>query len=98
MPKVKKLSPAFLISKLNKFLLFDNFFFNLVKFWNLNNFSNFLIYFILLLSILNLLTLLLSLFFLRASLLSSFLPGANLLNNLIIFYIKISKTPILLKF
>ena len=74
---------------------------------NLDNFSNFLIYSILFLLILNLSILLLPLFFLetdllllfllKVDLLPLFLPRADLLNDLIIFSIKISRAVILLK-
>ena len=38
MLEVRKFSLFFLVSKLGKFLLFDNFFLNLADFWDLNNF------------------------------------------------------------
>ena len=38
MLEVKKLGPFFLMSKLGKFSLFDNFFPDLADFWDLDNF------------------------------------------------------------
>ena len=100
-PKVKKVDPVFLISKLGKFLLFDSFLdlanFSLFNFSDLSNFfdfSNFLAYSILLL--LNLLILLLLLFFPEADLLLLFLPRTGL-SDLIVFNIKMNKVTILLK-
>ena len=61
-------------------------------------FFDFLVYFILLLLILNLLILPSLLFYLKTSLLSLFLPKVTLSNNLVIFSIKISEATILLKF
>ena len=39
--RVRKLGPFSLISKLDEFPLFDNFFSDLANFWNLDNFSSF---------------------------------------------------------
>ena len=39
--RVKKHDSTLLVSILNKFSLFDNFFSNLAKFWDLDNFSLF---------------------------------------------------------
>ena len=93
MLRVKKLGPFFLVSKLDKFLLFDNFFPDLVNFWDLDrfwpfNFLDFLVSFILLPSLtLNITTLLL---------LFSTL-GLNILGDPAIFNIEISGATILLK-
>ena len=46
-PEVRKLGLAFLVLKLDEFLIFDNFFLDLADFWDLNNFkpfNNFLVF------------------------------------------------------
>ena len=99
MSKVKKLDFVSVISKLDKFLLFDNFFFNLAKFWDLNNFlsfefldlNNFLIFGFRNFSINLLLSLLLSILLAISTLLV-----INIYNNIIVFSINLSNVVILL--
>ena len=116
--KIKNFGLFSIASKLIKFPIFGNFFPDLAKFWDLdvfslfdfldlNNFPNFLVYFILFLPTPNLLTsplpmflletsLLLS-FLLKADLLLFFLLGTDLLGDSVIFSIEVNKTIILLK-
>ena len=110
MPEIKKFGPFSLASKLNEFLLFDNFFLDLAdfqdfdKFW-LFDFLDFLAYFTLLST--NTSTLLLPSFFLEASLLLLFLLEADLLllilletclfGDSVVFSIVVSGATILLK-
>ena len=87
---VRNFGPASIVLKLVEFPLFDNFFFNLAKFQDLDifslfdfldldNFPNFLAGSILFSPILNLLTLMLLLFFIKIGLLLLFLLEADLL-------------------
>ena len=109
---VKNFDLAFIVLKLVEFSFFNNFFFDLAKFQNLDvfllfNFSDFLAFSIPFLPILNLLTslllsfflkaYLLSLFLLKADLLPSILPRASLLDNSVIFSIVVNGATILLK-
>ena len=87
MLEVKKLGLAFLTSNLGKFSFTDGFFPDLDNIWNLDNFSNFLVNFLLLLLLLNLMILLL-LFFI-----SCFI----ILGDLVFYSIKIFGAAILLK-
>ena len=86
----RNFGPSFIASKLVEFLLFDNFFPNLAKFWDLNifllfdflylnNFSDFLACSILFSPTLNLSTSLLLSFLLETGLLSWFLLETDLL-------------------
>ena len=118
MLEVRNFSPAFIASKLIEFPLFDNFFPNLAKFCDLNifslfdfldldNFPDFLVYFISFLLTPNpstsplLLFLLeadlLLLFLLETDLLPLFLLGACFSDNLVVFNIEVSGAAILLK-
>ena len=116
--EVRNFGPASIVLKLVEFLLFDNFFHDLAKFQDLNifllfnfpdldNFSDFLAYFILFLPTSNSLTLLLPSFFpeagllllflLEADLLPLFLLEAGLSGNPVVLNIKMSEVAILLK-
>ena len=88
--KIRNFGPAPVVLKLVEFPLFDNFFPDLAKFWNLDifllfdfldldNFPDFLVYSILFLLTPNLLISLLLLFFLETDLLLLFLSEADLL-------------------
>ena len=99
---VRNLGLASITSKLDEFLLFDNFFLNLAKFWDLDVFLifdilDFLACFILLLLISNLLTSLLLSFLPKTSQLLLFLSRTSLSDNLVIFNIKVNRAIILLK-
>ena len=108
-PKVRKLGLLLLASKLSKFPLFNNFFFDLANFQDLNNFclfdfSDFLVYFtlslsnpILLLRLFLIETNLLLSLLLETSLLLLFLLGAGLSNNIVIFKIMVNEAAILPK-
>ena len=90
MSEVKKLGPFFLMSKLGKFSLFDNFFPDLANFRDLHNFPvfDYFPYFsinLLLLSIL------------PVSLAVSTLLVTIIYDNIIVFSIDVSSTAILLK-
>ena len=99
--RVKKLGSFFLVSNLDKFLLFDNFFPDLADFQNLNNFLTFkfpnLDYFLVFNNFLYFLVNLL------LSLISPILLAANISSTIstyddkIVFSINISSTALLLK-
>ena len=95
MSGVKKFGPASVALKLVEFPLFDDFFLDLAKFWDLdifllfyffdlNNFPDFLACFIPFSPTPNLSTLLLPSYFLEASLILSFLLKADLLPSFLI--------------
>ena len=89
---VKKLGPASVAPKLGEFPLFSKLFPNLADFWDLDkfwpfDFPDFLASSLLPLPILNPIY----------SPLPFPISGANTLNNLVVFSIKVSKTAILLK-
>ena len=109
---VRNFGPTFVALKLVEFPLFNNFFLDLAKFWDLDifllfDFPNFLAYSTPFPPIPNLLTSLLSSFLpkaglllsflLKADLLPLFLLGASLSGNLIVFSIEVSTIAILLK-
>ena len=98
--RIKKLDLFFLASKLDKFLLFNNFFFNLANFWNLTNFLSFYFFNLdnfLIFSFINFLINLLLLLISPILLIINFLLAINTYNNRIIFNININNTVILLK-
>ena len=93
--------------KLGKFSLFDDFFSDLVKFWDLNNLSlfdfldlyNFLIFsFTNFLINLSLPLILLTLLVINTLLIINILLIANIYDNMIVFYININNIAILLNF
>ena len=89
--RVRKFGPFFLVLKLGKFPLFDNFFFDLANFWDLDNFlvfNNYLYFSINLLSLS------------MPSILSmaNTLLAINIYHDIIVFSIDVCGAAILLKF